>query len=63
MADLTTEWAAYIVALKTANVDALDVTTLVANDVATVRAAMDGGVDEPDEVDDANTMYLVYLTA
>ena len=56
MADLTTEWAAYIVALKAAAPTAQDVTTLVANDLPTVRAAV------ATELDDANTMYLVHLT-
>ncbi len=58
MADLTTEWAAYIVALKTANVTAKDVTTLVAKDLPTVRASVAGGPNR----DDANTMFLTYLT-
>ncbi len=59
--DLQTEWTAYIVALKAANTTALDVTTLVALDLPVVRAACDGGVSEPDEVDDANTLYHTFL--
>ena len=58
MADLTTEWADYIADLKAANTAALDVTTLVAKNLATVRA----GVAASAELDDANTMYLEYLT-
>lgn len=57
MSDLTTEFVAYIVALKEAAPTARDVATLIANDVATVRAGA------PTELDDANTMYTVYLTA
>lgn len=57
MADLSTEFVAYIVALKTAAPTARDVATLIANDLATVRAGA------PTEVDDANTMYTVYLSA
>ena len=56
MADLTTEFAAYLVDLKAANATKTDSTTLVALDLPTVQA------DNPD-VDDANTMYLTYLTA
>lgn len=58
MADLSTEWKAYIVALKTASPAALDVTTLVAKHLATVRAAAAAGAQR----DDANTMYMAYLT-
>lgn len=58
MPDLTTEWADYIVDLKAANPTAQDVTTLVSNDLATVRA----GVAASAELDDANTMYMEYLT-
>ena len=57
MADLTTEWAAYIVALKAAAPTAQDVTTLVAKDLPTVRASVAGNP----QIDDANTMYLAYL--
>ena len=56
MADLTTEFRDYIVSLKAAAPTAKDVTTLIAKDLATVRAGA------PNEVDDANTMYLDYLT-
>ena len=55
--DLTTEWAQYFKDLKAANVAALDVSTLVAKDLTTVRAGA------PTELDDANTMYFIYLTA
>jgi len=55
MADLTTEFVAYLVALKAANPTALDVQTLVAKDEATVRAA------HPEELDDYNTLYLDHL--
>lgn len=58
MADLTTEFAAYIRTLKAASPLAQDVTTLVATNLATVRAATNAGPQR----DDANTMYLVYLT-
>ena len=58
MADLTTEWAAYLVTLKTAAPTARDVTTLVAKHLPTVRAAVNAGAQR----DDANTMFLVYLT-
>jgi hypothetical protein len=57
MADLTTEWAAYIVTLKAANTTAKDVTTLVAKDLPTVRGSVPGAAN----LDDANTMYLTYL--
>lgn len=55
MADLTTEFAAYVAALKAANPTKLDVTTLVLKDLPTVIAA------EPTQVDDRNTLYLTYL--
>ena len=62
MADLTTEFAAYLATLYDTNVGATadtttDLTTLVAKDLATVRASVAGSP----EVDDANTMYLAYL--
>lgn len=52
MADLTTEFVAYIKALKDANPTAQDVQTLIAKDEATVRAA------HVEELDDYNTLYL-----
>ena len=55
MADLTTEFVAYIKALKDANVAALDVTTLIKKDEPTVRAA------HVEELDDNNTLYADYL--
>jgi len=57
MADLTTEWKDYIVALKAAAPTAQDVTTLVAKDLPTARAHVEGST----QLDDANTMYLKYL--
>ena len=54
--DLSTKIAQYVVTLKTANVAALDVTTLVQNNLATVIAA------KPAEVDDRNTLYFTYIT-
>jgi hypothetical protein len=65
MADLTTLFVAYCATLYDAGTGATantrtDLTTFVAKDLPTVRAANDGGVD-PDEVDDANTMYAVHL--
>jgi len=56
MADLTTVFKTYITTLKTAAPTAQDVTTLVAKALPTVRAS------EAPHVDDANTMYLTYLT-
>ena len=53
--DLTTEWKAYIIALKAAATTARDVTTLVAKDLPTVRAS------DTTQLDDANTMYQKYL--
>ena len=53
--DLTTEFVAYIKALKDANVTAVDVTTLIKKDEPTVRAA------HTEELDDYNTLYLDYL--
>lgn len=55
MADLTTEFIAYLVTLKAANPTKVDTTTLVSIDLPVVRA---GAVAE---VDDANTMYERYI--
>jgi hypothetical protein len=60
VADLTTEFAAYLAALYDAGVgttanNRTDLTTLLAKDLPTVRA------DDATQVDDINTMYLVYL--
>lgn len=55
--DLTTLFVAYITTLKTAAPTAKDVTTLIAKNVATVRAGVPAG-----NLDDANTMYFDYLT-
>jgi hypothetical protein len=57
MADLNTLFVAYIVTLKTAAPAAKDVATLIAKDLATVRAGVPAG-----NLDDANTMYFDYLT-
>lgn len=62
MADLTTEFAAYLAALYDTNVGVAadsktDLTTFVAKDLATVRASVAGNP----QIDDANTMYLAYL--
>jgi hypothetical protein len=57
MAELQTEFAAYLVALRTAS-PGKDLTTLVVKNLATVRA----GVAASAQLDDANTMYKVYLT-
>jgi hypothetical protein len=54
--DLTTEFKAYITTLKTAAPSALDVNTLIVKHLPTVRAGA------PTQVDDANTMYSVYIT-
>ena len=67
MADLTTKFATYLATIYDAGVGVTantrtDLTTLVALDLATVRAAMDGGAD-PNEVDDKNTMYYVYISS
>ena len=67
MADLTTLFVQHCATVYDAGVGATantrtDLTTLIANNLATVRAASDGGVDEPNEVDDINTMYYVYLS-
>ena len=56
MADLNTLFVTYIVTLKAANVTAKDATTLIAKDLATVRAGVPAG-----NLDDANTMYADYL--
>ena len=56
MPDLTTLYVAYIVALKTANTTAKDVTTLLAKDLPTVRAGVPA-----DNRDDYNTMLADYL--
>ena len=58
MADLTTEFKAYVASLKTANPTAQDVTTLVAKDLPTVRASVAGAA----QLDDANTMYQAHIT-
>jgi len=66
MADLTTLFVAYCATLydagtgTTANTRT-DLTTFVAKDLPTVRAASDGGALETTDVDDANTMYSTYL--
>ena len=57
MADLNVLFRDYIVTLKTANVTAKDVTTLVAKDLATARAGAAAG-----NRDDYNTMMQDYLT-
>jgi hypothetical protein len=57
MADLTTEFAAYIRTLKAAAPTAPDVSTLVAKDLTVVRAAH----PLPTEVDDLNTLYEIHL--
>jgi hypothetical protein len=57
MADLTTQYVAYIVTLKTAAPTAKDVTTLLAKDLPTARA---GAAAE--NRDDYNTMIQDYLT-
>jgi hypothetical protein len=67
VADLTTLFVQYCATVYDAGVGATantrtDLTTLIAKDLATVRAASDGGASEPNEVDDANTMYYVYLS-
>jgi hypothetical protein len=55
--DLTTLFVAYVQDLRDASALALlDNDTLVALDVPTVRAA------QPNELDDANTMYAAYLS-
>lgn len=53
--DLTTEFVAYIAALKAANITAVDVTTLIKKDEPTVRAA------HTEELDDYNTLYMDFL--
>lgn len=58
MSDLTTEFKAYLTALKAAAPTARDVTTLVAKGLPTVR----GGAAASAQLDDANTMYMAYLT-
>lgn len=55
MADLTTEFSIYLDDLRDANPTKTDTTTLVALDLPTVQ---NGNAN----VDDANTMYLDYLT-
>ena len=70
-ADLTTKFATYLATIYDAGVGVTantrtDLTTLFAKDVSVVRAAMDGTnvpPQEPDEVDDANTMYFVYISS
>lgn len=57
MADLTTQFIAYLKTLKDAAPTAPDVTTLVAKDLPTVRAAHP--LDH--EVDDLNTLYEIHL--
>ena len=52
--DLTTEYIAYIVALKTANTTKLDVNTLIVKDRPNVIA---GTLERADE----NTMLMEYL--
>ena len=54
MPDLTTDFTAYVDALKDAAPEALDVTTLVTKDIPTVVAATD-------ERDDRNTQYAEYF--
>ena len=67
MADLTTLFVAYCATLYDAGTGVTantrtDLTTFVAKDLATVRAASDGGGGgETTDVDDANTMYSTYL--
>jgi hypothetical protein len=61
VADLTTEFVRYLATLYDTNVGVTantrtDLTTLVAKDLATVRAGVGG------QVDDANTMYEIYIT-
>jgi len=61
MADLTTEFVRYLATLYDTNVgltadNKTDLTTLVAKDLATVRAGAGG------QIDDANTMYEIYIT-
>jgi hypothetical protein len=54
MADLTTDYTAHIKALKTANVTAKDVTTLLRKDEPTIVAATDERADK-------NTQYAEYF--
>jgi len=66
MADLTTLFVAYCATIYDAGVGITantrtDLTTLIAKDLPTVRAASDGGGGETTDVDDANTMYSTYL--
>jgi hypothetical protein len=66
VADLTTLFVTYCATLYDTNVGATadnktDLTTLIAKDLPTVRAASDGGALETTDVDDANTMYMTYL--
>jgi hypothetical protein len=46
----------YYEALKDANPNALDVDTLIRDDLATVRATVS-------DQDDANTMYAIYIAS
>lgn len=57
MPDLTTLYVAYQRTLKAAAPAALDVTTLVAKDLPTVRAAH----ATPTDLDDYNTLMMIHL--
>lgn len=57
MPDLTTIYVAYQRTLKAAAPTAKDVTTLLAKDLATVRAAHPLST----EVDDYNTLMMIHL--
>lgn len=55
LGDLTYLFVQYVEGLRDAHQAALDSTTLVANDLATVRAGST-------QLDDANTMFAIYLS-
>jgi hypothetical protein len=55
LGDATTLFTAYLAALRAAS-PGKDITTLVANDVSTIRTA------QSDELDDYNTMYTKHLS-
>lgn len=58
MADLNKDFNAYLVTLRAAVADAQkDTTTLLAKNLATVRAAHPAAT----EVDDLNTLYRIHL--
>lgn len=58
MADLNKDFVAYLVTLRAAVADAQkDTTTLLAKNLATVRAAHPAA----NQVDDLNTLYRIHL--